>query len=159
MQARRGDIFLTRGSGFVDSAIRYVEKKKLGPSPAKWNHAGVVTSDLGTTIEMQAKGAVIGSLSKYADYVILPIQLTDDQRDEIVAYAVEVYKRPTKYGWLTDLSIALDILTPSNLELRQKDTLICSQLAALCLFHAGVDVPEVDFGQVTPADLASWFVK
>ena len=156
---RRGDIFLTRGSGFVDSAIRYVEKKKLGAKAAKWNHAGIIVSDIGNTIEMQAKGAVIGNIRKYTDYVILPIVLTEDQRNSIVQFAVEAHEKSAKYGWLTDASIAIDVLTHAKFELRREDTLICSELAALCLFHAGVDIPAVDFGEVTPADLASWFVK
>ncbi len=160
---RAGDIFLSHGSGLVDKAIHFVERRQLPELDSRWNHAGVVVSDNGHTVEMQSKGAVIGKMSLYPDNKILPIALTDDQRALIVSYAVEVLEgvdgRPVRYGWLTDVSIALDILTPARLELRRADTLICSQLAALCLFHAGVPLPVCDFGRVTPGHLSNWFSK
>ena len=161
MQA--GDVFLTHGSGFVDSAIRFVERRKFSSSGSAWNHAGIVISADGHTVEMQAKGAVIGQINRYPDHKILPIQLTDVQRSLVVEYAVAALDgnngRPVRYGWLTDLSIALDILTPARIEIRKVDTLICSQLAALALFHAGVQMPVFDFGRVTPAHLSSWFLN
>lgn len=75
----------------------------------------------------------------------------DVNRDMVMNYARK--RIGTKYGVLTIISIAINLIFPDKLRLdiRQDDTLICSGFVARSWEHGGWDCPADPF-QITPAE-------
>lgn len=72
-------------------------------------------------------------------------------RDEAIAYARR--QLGTKYGVLTIVSIAINIVLPAffRFDIRTADTLICSALVARSWEHGSWDCPTDPF-DITPAE-------
>ena len=159
-----GDFFLTHGSGFLPALIDFGEwLQRAGPD--RWaTHAGLLdhfdeTRNDWATIEATGSGVEQCWLSSHGEadvnYRVVDSHL--DARGRTLAVAQAHDWLGVAYGFVTFASIAVDILTPSPLMVRSKRTLICSELVARALYHGGWDCPALDFGRVTPADLAKWF--
>lgn len=178
-----GDLLLVRGSGVVDSLIRFGERVKYhgwrsavarglssvfhraipeDPSDPAWvNHAAVCIGD-GQLIEAEAKGLIQSPETKYTvgTYVVAPLSdvqplVTDEERGCLVSFAREQLRRHDRYGWLSIASIVLQLLTPTKLDISWDGALICSAFAGQCWEHAGVLLTTRSSLTTMPADLAA----
>lgn len=153
---RPGDIVLTHGTKVLDRIIQFGECIHDGKEASKWNHAAYVTKPDGTIIQALGKGVVIGNVSMYPDYEVVSNPLGAQDTQQAIAFAEWCLGVP--YGYLTDISIGLDIISPAFLHFKEGHTLICSELVARCLEHGGWISPKLDTSQVMPSDLAEWFL-
>ncbi len=145
---------LCHGSTWLDRLIRFGERIRSAPIDARWSHAAVVMPD-GTLIEALSHGVVRGSLEAYPDHAILSLPASPAQ--SAAAYKFVESCLGDKYGYLTDLSIGLDLLSPAFIHFKSGKTLICSELVARTLEHAGWISPKLDTSHVMPSDLATYF--
>ena len=111
---KRGDIILTRGSGFISRAIRRFGKE--GDQEALVSHAGIFISPM---FVIEALSRVVTSAfpedfkGKGAQYVVLsPKNVTDEQRRILALIASNFSAR--SYGYLKILGQAVDWLTGTN---------------------------------------------
>lgn len=149
-----GDILLVESSGFLPWLIRLGERiHRRGPS-CRWSHVAVIVSAEGDTIEAQASGVLVSNVAHHPVCQVVDTGLSDQDRAQAAAFAVSCLG--VRYGYLTILSIALDLLSPDFITLRSPRTLICSELAARALEHGGWVSPELDTSRVMPSDLAHW---
>ncbi len=107
----------------------------------------------GTLIEALAHGVVRGTLDAYPDHQIVSYPCANPE----LAYKFVESCLGDKYGYLTDLSIGLDLLTPKFIHFKSGKTLICSELVARALEHVGWISPKLDTSHVMPSDLAEYF--
>lgn len=126
--------------------------------PPWWGtHAALLhelTPDGWTTLEAQGDGIGAHWLDDHASYVVLPAPLDNRGRDKALAFAKRWVGTP--YGFLTDVSIGLDQLTPRAIRFRSRKTLICSEYVARSWECGGWLCPQLDIGQVMPAQLDWW---
>jgi hypothetical protein len=158
MTVQTGDFFVVRTAGWPAAVIRWFTRS--------WaNHAGIVLSPHGQTIEAKREGATYGNLSVYSGdrMEVGSPPLTNRQRMDVAITAMRFYGRP--YGWLDILSLGLlrwHIDVPwVRRRVARTDRLICSQLVDLAYRGAGIALfddnrPPED---VTPADLAGVLAK
>ena len=122
----------------------------------KWNHMAFVDSvdPDGTiwVIQMAKRGQRV----KIQD--VAPgghVKFVPAPGDIDIARAAEYARKRigTKYGVMTIVSIAINLLLPNMLrfDIRREDTLICSALVARAWEHGGWDCP-VDPFDITPAE-------
>jgi hypothetical protein len=149
-----GDILLVQSNGALPRLIRLGERLRRKGPWCQWSHIAVIVSPEGDTIEAQARGVVRSQVSAHPVRQVADFGLTDAQRAAAVAFAESCVG--VKYGYLTILSIALDIFTPHLPRFRAGRTLICSELGARALEHGGWICPLLDTGTVEPSDLAYW---
>ena len=155
MTYNAGQFFVVRTKGFPAFVIRLVTRS--------WaNHAGLVVSSSGVTVEAKGGGVCYGTLGSYGDdeLRLSHFDLADVQASEIVEQAKSLIGRP--YGWADLLWLGL-LQWPVTwrwewIRRRVDDPsrLVCSQLVAFCYESANVELSyEVDMPlDVTPADLA-----
>lgn len=176
-----GDVILTRSVGVVGALIRFGERVRYAGWPAAlawlakkatgtaapdsigdpwWpNHAAVFVGD--GLIEALADGLTFSPPDKYpAQVITVPLarlipDITDVERDRVVAFARTQLARHDRYGWASIASIILQLLTPLRLDISWDGALICSAFAAQCLEHAGVVLPTRSSLTTMPADLAA----
>lgn len=148
---RPGDFGVTRTSGFGSWVIRVVTR-------SKYNHAFIVI-DAEHLIEGEPGGARPNKLTAYPHAAYSSINLTDAQRNQIVAWAKAHIGTP--YSWLDDLEIGLVDLfgwAPKWMRKRLSSTrtLMCSQLVDAAYAAAGVQLfsDGRPAGGVSPGDLA-----
>ncbi len=148
-----GDFIVTHGSGFVDSLIRLITR-------SHWNHAALIIASDGTLIEALGTGLTRDNIGKYRrrDYFVVRLELDEDDRAEVIAYANAMLARHPKYGFLTIATIALRILTKMRLVIKKDGTFICSEFVARSLAQGGRIWFE-DTSLITPADLYNSCVK
>ena len=102
-----GDIFLTRGCGFISKAIRFFTRS-IGEKRTKVNHVGIVvqSGDMKTAIVVEAQSKVVrhkfwsqyGPPKKDLIAVYRATNLTAEQIKDIVAEAEKQVGK--KYGFL-----------------------------------------------------------
>ena len=148
-----GSYFVVRTSGLAGRLIR------IGTcSPV--NHAGIVVSATGDTMEGQPGGAGYGHLSHYDGHLLIVNDLewlTDAQRAAIVDQARGLTGTP--YSWLDIVALGLACFGLRSgwiaKRVARNDRLICSQLVDLVYQRAGIHM--FDDGRlpsaVTPGDL------
>jgi hypothetical protein len=121
-----------------------------------WNHMAIVESvdDDGTVwcIQMARRCERVKiqdvALGGHVKIIACPDNVNCD---EAVAYARR--QLGTKYGVLTIVSIAINIMLPAcfRFDIRRADTLICSALVARSWEHGSWDCPSDPF-DITPAE-------
>lgn len=108
------DIFLTKGTGVVAGAIRFFSRR-FGEKRTKVNHVGIIVDagSLHSAIAVEALTKVrMHALRRYAAKkttgvaVYRPINLTDDEKERIVAKARTYVDR--SYGYLKIVAHLLD---------------------------------------------------
>jgi hypothetical protein len=176
-EAQPGDIVLAHGPGIISRMIRIVQRLRAPKEYSTWNHCGILDYDpsitdhayrMGASLdergwlvyEAEPHGTVVGWLSEIGEYAIVsadsfpPVIGTVD-RDKQLAWAKQALG--TKYGFLTILSIAVNMCLPRFLDfhvnVRGHRSLICSAYAMRSLEHGGVLSP-IDPFQITPAEMA-----
>jgi hypothetical protein len=147
-----GNFVVTHHSGFMDSLIHFFTR-------SRWNHAALVIASDGTLIELQTHGIQKRNIDTYPveDYFLIDIEMSDEDRQQAVAYAQFMLKKHEKYGFLTVATIALKIVTHSRLVIKLDGTLICSEFVANALSVGGI-IWDKDTSLITPADLYRRFV-
>jgi len=154
-----GDAILARSKGFYGMMIRFGQRLRWRNT--KTNHAALVIGFDEHEEPMCAQMARKGQIVRARDiapggelFVIKAPKGIDRQR------AVDFGKRckGTKYGVLTIISIAFNLLSPRpvRIDFRLEDTLICSALVARAWEHGGWLCPTDPF-QITPAELETKF--
>lgn len=171
-----GSFFLVKVNGPVGWLIG--TGQALAGDPSRYEHAGMVISADGDTVEAAPGGAFYGNLSRYANRPLLvsdaPVQhqlaIGDphyvlDPRDEsemrsdIIAAARKLIGTP--YSAMDYFALAaLHLHLPSNWirrRVRSSGHMICSQLVDAVYAHAGIKLFQGKFpGDVMPADLAAY---
>jgi hypothetical protein len=171
-----GDVILVQGSGFVDSVIRFGQrkthkgwiyaikkwrKKEVDPTePTSVAHCAVYVGN-GFLIEALAGGLTLSPLSKYDNQPHLIAHLataypdvTDHGRQQLVLFARESLKRHDSYGWLSIMSIIGEMITPMKFDISWDGAIICSAFAAQCWEHAGMILSTASSLTTVPADIA-----
>jgi hypothetical protein len=148
-----GDFIVTHTGGFINWLIRWA-------TFSRWNHAALVVDAEGTIIEALTRGLRKNNMSKYSaqELYLVQVDLSDEDRREVVAYGKAILKRHPAYGFMAIASIALKILTRSRLVFKLDGTLICSEFVANALARGGV-IWYKDTSLITPADQYRRFVK
>jgi hypothetical protein len=146
-----GDFIVTHGSDFFDGLIQIF-------THSQWDHAALIINDKGDIIELTNSGIKKSSINKYSaqQKYIVHIDMSDDDRKEVLAYANYMLEKHESYGFLTIVSISLKILTKLRLVIKLDGTLICSEFVALALAEGGIIWP-MDTALITPADLFNFF--
>lgn len=157
--ASPGDVVLCHGRGLVSKLIRFGEALPWRAG-SYWNHAAILLSATASkdwlVAQATAKGverSLLSTICPDGRYVLAQAPLTDDGRALAVSYAQECLG--VRYGWVTILSIVLNLLTPRaiRIDIRSSGTLICSALVARSWEHGGWDCPGDPF-EISPAELA-----
>jgi len=157
-----GDIFLTRGRGFVSRAIRFFSRH-IGESRTRVNHVGLVVR--GGTVESAVVVEALRTVERHTlgdEYghatdeiaVYRPTRLTPAQIQRIVSAADGYVGRSYGYGKI--VLHALDWLLQGAYVFRRlgqmDDYPICSWLVAHAYATVGVHF-GVDEGAATPDDI------
>lgn len=145
-----GDVMLTHSPGPIGWAIRLGERMR-SPFGARWNHAGIVTSASGDTIEAWTRGVVRSVVSHHPERIILPCPAGVD-RNRVVAAAVECLGE--RYNFMDILALAVDCLFGTSLHDSDRGQVICSELVTQCLVAGGWHSPKEPAALMMPSDLA-----
>ena len=155
-QIQPGDIVLAYTSGAYGRLIQFGQALRWRHH-SKWHHSALV-------VEIDAEGTVwCVQMARRGERVRLqdvapgrPLKIISCpdgvDRQRAIDFANRVIGN--KYGILTIISIAFNILTPSEfrVDIRRDGTLICSAMVARSLEHGGWWCP-VDPFQISPAEI------
>ncbi|MDQ2729208.1 MAG: hypothetical protein M3Y91_15425 [Actinomycetota bacterium] len=146
-----GDIAVVTGTGFWDRLIQTGQGLTASRKWKKWNHAIVIVTPGGGTVEAEAKGVVYDDMANHPDPLILPCPAGVD-RNKVVAFASS--KVGAGYDFFDDVLMGLDCLALGHLKLHEHGSgWICSELAAAALVAGGWRSPK-DPAAMMPSDLA-----
>jgi len=154
-----GDFILVSTKGILAKFIRLGQiiryHGKMKPF-SHWNHAAMVVDTDGTIVEAVGRGVVYSNVSEYNDveYYYVKTKLNKQSREQTVAAAKSFIK--DKYGWVTIISIAFELLTGIKLQFTNNNTMICSAVVGQSLWAGGI-IFDTNPYQIMPADLASAF--
>lgn len=146
-----GDFIVTHGNDIFDILIRIFTN-------SNWNHAALITSPSGDIIELTSKGVKKSTIQEYAtkDRYLVHITMSEEDRQQVIAYANYISDKHDTYGFLTICTIAFKIITKSRLVIKLDGTLICSEFVARALAQGGI-LWDRDPSLITPADLYNKF--
>lgn len=162
-QMKPGDFYLTRIGGLTGAGITLAQWA-IGDL-SRYSHAGIFLGDcfddgIEYVAEAMPGGLQINPISKYhgKELIHSRFDLTDDERNTIVAFAVS--KLGTPYSYLGYLYVGLTAFKHCPEWVKDKvsssDALFCSQFVDWAYSNAGVKL--FDDGRVyldcTPGDLA-----
>ena len=154
-----GDFIIVETDGFPAKTIRFGQwlryhgKRKFY---SRWNHAALIVSKDGDLIEARPTDVSRGHISEYTkDPVYVVSTNFNEQSQEQAIAAAESYLNDG-YGWLTILSIMLELITGIKLQLSYNRSVICSGLVGMSLWAGGV-IFDSNPLQLMPADLAATF--
>lgn len=158
---RVGDFLLTgvKAQGVVSWAIKTGALLRGYPKPCRrFSHAALVIDADGTLAEAVATGVVRSPISKYkpADYVIVRTEVDEHDARQVLAFAEDVIRARTRYGFVTFVGLALYCLTGAQLCIQQAGTAICSGFVSDALTRSRFIWPRPPFAMM-PADLAQYF--
>jgi uncharacterized protein YycO len=140
--------------------IRFGQKLRYhGPNAgfAHWSHAAMFINSDGEIIEAIQSGVQQRNVSVYQPteyHVIRLTEATEKERQHAVAFALHCLN--DTYGYLTDFSLALSLLTGRKLFFGEDGQMICSGLVARALERVGA-IFQYDSWHMLPADLAEAF--
>jgi hypothetical protein len=155
-----GDFLLTHSAAWTGKLIRFGQRIRFTGEDAKyahWNHAALFVNYSGDIIEALGAGVQLRNVSVYRDteyHVVYLQNVSDEDRAQEVAFAQHCLH--DRYGWLTDASLGLSLLTGSKFGFGINGQMICSGLVARCLERTG-EIFEFDSWNATPAELAKHF--
>jgi uncharacterized protein YycO len=158
--ARPGDFLLTHSATWTGRLIRFGQGLRFTGVDAKyahWNHAALFVNETGDVIEALGGGVQLRNVSVYrqTEYHVVYMQdVFAEDRLEETAFAYHCLN--DKYGYLTDLSLGVSLLTGLKFAFGVDGQMICSGLVARSLERTG-EIFEVDTWRAMPADLAKHF--
>ena len=121
---------------------------------SRWNHAAMAVSR-NEYVEATATGVRITPFGKNTDQILVVPITYDDEDDLTDTLAWATGRVGTRYGYLNAFFCGLRNLFP-GLQIKDGDTVICSELVAESLERAGFDFKK-DSALVSPGDLAEAF--
>lgn len=157
-----GDFILTHSNCWTGRIIRWGQRLRFRGRRRKyawWNHTALIVSKKGDIIEAFGKGVVSDNISKYtqAEYTVVRIhpELANAQdREEVVVYGK--WALDEKYGYLTIVSIALNLIFGGKFSFFIDGQTICSGLVARALERTRI-IFDRSPSHIMPADLAAYF--
>lgn len=149
-----GDVVLFHNPRFnIMTALIHITTR------SQWNHAALVTEVFPEVqiIEATDKGVAYARLAdKRDDLFIIDVDY-DDEEDRYDAVAWAHARAGVRYGYFNAFMCGVNnVLAGLGLAIKKTDTIICSELVAEALEHAGFDFTK-DSSQISPGDLASYF--
>ena len=130
---KAGDLVFAHSTGVIGKAIRFAERIR-GKGGDNWNHVAVLSKQVDGVwyiVQAEAKGVTndktLDSVAPGGSYKVVPLPLEVDRYSFVIFIWSQVGAR---YGFLSILSCALDIIIPDAICLRQAKTWICSGLVA-----------------------------
>src|SRR5208337_3837758 len=129
-----GDFLLTHGDSGNSALIRFGQTLRYrGGSKhfAHWTHAGLFVSEDGMIVEAVQSGVQERSVRAYhsAEYHVIHLtEASEEGRKNAVNFAMHCLH--DRYGFLTDISITMMLLTASTLCFGVDGQMICSGLVA-----------------------------
>ena len=152
-----GDFVLVSSTGILAKLIRlgqFIRYHGKMKQFSHWNHAAMVVDEHGTIIEAVGRGVKYSSIEDYknVEYYLVNTKLSEEDRTQVVNAAKSFVK--DKYGWMTIISIAFEILSGVKLEFRINNSMVCSGVVAQSLWAGGVIFDQNPY-QMMPADLAA----
>jgi len=154
-----GDFILVSTTGILAKFIRFGQffryHGKMKPF-AFWNHSAMIIDEDGTLVEAVGRGVITSNIRDYknVEYYYVSTKLNKQSRDQTVAACKSFVK--DKYGWVTILSIAMELLTGIKIQFTNSNTMICSAVVAQSLWAGGIVFDRNPY-QMMPADLAAVF--
>ena len=151
-----GDIVFAHGKGFISRAIRLAERLRFQQNDAHWNHVAIITATGARgyrIVQAESRGVTAGWFASPADIAekVEVVKCPAADRAKVLAFAnAEV---GSTYGYLTILSIAISLIVPWFVTVRQPGTWVCSALGAESLRAGGFLERWPDIYQVSPAQL------
>jgi uncharacterized protein YycO len=149
--AKPGDVVLFHNPHFnIMTALIHLTTR------SQWNHAALVVGP-DEIIEATDKGVQRAKLSSKTDnLLVIGVEYTDeDDRFDAVAWASA--RAGVRYGYFNAFMCGVNnVLAGLHLAIKKTDAIICSELVAESLVHAGFDFDK-DCSQVSPGDLATYF--
>ena len=128
-----GDLVFAHSTGIIGKAIRFAERIR-GKGGDNWNHVAVLyrkTDGVWYIIQAEAKGVTkdktLDSVAPGGSYEVVPLP---GEVERLSFYDFCLSQVGAKYGFLSILSCAIDIIIPDAICLRQAKTWICSGLVA-----------------------------
>ena len=150
-----GDVGLAHGSGFVDWAIRYAERRRYGSKSqeARWNHAFMIVDAFGALVEAQGRGVVRSSMAgEYAHGDVVVVRPPYPSGGAARAVATMEAMVGSHYGYLEIASEALAFLTQTKLRFGVAGQHICSGAVSYACDQGGVPMGD-DEEWNSPADV------
>jgi hypothetical protein len=152
-----GDFLLVSTTGILAKFIRLGQFLRYHGAMkpfSHWNHAAMVIDEEGNIIEAVGRGVVVSHISEYKDveYYYVSTKLNKQSRDQVSAASKSFIK--DKYGFVTIISIALELLTGIKIQFNSSNSMICSAVVAQSLWAGGVIFDRNPY-QMMPADLAA----
>jgi uncharacterized protein YycO len=157
--AREGDFILTHGDDWIDTLIRFGQALRFRGADAKyayWNHAALIIGPAGELVEATGSGVVQDNLSKYQprEYHLIRINASEEDRQEVAAFGR--WCTGEEYGYLTIVSVALNLLSGTKFAFMIEGQEICSGLVARAQERTHA-IFNRDPAHVMPADLAKYY--
>jgi uncharacterized protein YycO len=154
-----GDFILVSSNGILAKIIRlgqFVRYHGRMKPFSHWNHAAMIVDEKGTIVEAVGRGVKHSHIDDYknVEYYLVSTKLNKQSRDQTIAACESFVK--DKYGWLTIISIAFELLTGIKLQFSLNNSMICSGIVAQSLWAGGIIFDRNPY-QMMPADLASAF--
>lgn len=155
--AKPGDLVLCRQNTILDKIISVSQRLHTSSKASHWTHVAVVKDPTtGDLYEAVASGVQVGNISAYPDHLVINLNIDDNDRAKMIAFCE--HWLGAEYGFLTLLSIGLDLLTPAFFHFRSGDTFICSQYAGMAYAHTGWICPLIDESHIMPSNIAEWLL-
>jgi uncharacterized protein YycO len=158
--ARPGDFLLTHSRTWTGRLIRFGQRLRYTGANTKyahWNHAALFVNESEDIIEALGGGVQLRNVSVYRQteyHVVYLENIFEEDRQEETAFAYHCLN--DEYGFLTDVSLGLSLLTGLKFAFGIDGQMICSGLVARSLERTG-EIFEMDTWRATPADLAKHF--
>lgn len=155
--AMPGDLVFAHSKNLIGRVIRFGEWLRFRPG-SKWNHVAIVSKiENGKTFIIQAEASGVtndkelDTIAPGGQYLVVePPQGVD--KDQLLEFANA--QVGSKYGWLSILTVAIDIITPGWApSLRRRNSWICSAVVGEALRFSGWLHHWNDIYTVVPSEL------
>jgi hypothetical protein len=158
-----GDFLLGRAHGFKHGLLRFGQGLRMSRRQrkfARYTHAALVVSESGDLIEAVGTGVRRSHVRRYIDegepFQIVRIKVSDEDRRQMVDFAVAALEHKAPYGFLANISTALWAFTGSHLIFFSDGSYTCSGLVAAALERTSTRF-TTNAARVMPAQLAAMF--
>lgn len=153
-----GDFILVNRQGVVPGLIRLGQWLRPSQRPwARFSHVACIATPDGELIEALTRGVVRSPLSDYRDVSYVLVRAGLDEHDQAQALAFLQSCIGQRYGFLTDIGIALRFLTPGRgLWFGADGTQICSGMAAQMLVRGTANFKS-NPASMAPAELGAYY--
>lgn len=137
-----GDLIFVRGSDLIGEIITWAES-------GKYSHVAIYA---GNNLVIEAQGyrlISLASLDNYPIYDVGKVDMTDQQRSDLLTYAMT--QRGLRYDWFLIFIIAVRLLLRINIPYKERAMRICSTFARDCFEHESITLTDIE--NCTPEEL------